>query len=154
MGEKLGRRVQKRTMDSSPIESVGAFIYCTSTKRYLFLLRNKSRHAGSWGIVGGKIEPGETVIQGLVREIQEEVGQDFSKKKFIPLETFTADNRRFVYYTFLISVKDEFVPDLNDEHRGYCWVPLDDYPKPLHPGVWRTFKFASVVDKLRTIERI
>ena len=132
----------------------GALIYSKSTHRYLFLLRNKTKHSGEWGIVGGKIEPGETVINGLVREIQEEIGVDYTDKKFIPLETFTADNQKFVYYTFLVDVKEEFVPTLNDEHRGYCWVPLDDYPKPLHPGVWRTFKFASVVDKLRTIERL
>ena len=78
-------------------EGVGALIYARSSNRYLFLLRNKSRHAGSWGIVGGKIELGETVIHGLVREIQEEIGGDYSARKFIPLETCTADNRKFVY---------------------------------------------------------
>ena len=54
-------------------EGVGALIYARSTNRYLFLLRSRSRHAGSWGIAGGKIEAGETVIHGLVREIREEM---------------------------------------------------------------------------------
>ena len=130
-------------------EGVGALIYAKATNRYLFLLRNKSKQPGHWGIAGGKIDPGETVIQALVREIQEEIGQDYSKKKFIPLETFTADNRKFVYYTFLVSVDSEFVPNLNDEHRGYCWVTLDDHPKPLHPGLWRSFNFDIVPDDLR-----
>ena len=135
-------------------EGCGALVYARSTNRYLFLLRNKSKHSGSWGIVGGKIDAGETVMQGLVREIREEIGQDFADHKFIPLETFTADNQQFVYYTFLVSITDEFIPVLNDEHRGYCWVELNDYPKPLHPGLWRRFNFNIVKKKIKTLESI
>ena len=141
-------------MISNHTEGCGALIYAKSTNRYLFLLRNKSKHSGSWGIVGGKIDDGETVIQGLVREIQEEIGVNYTNRKFIPLETFTADNRKFVYYTFLISVNEEFVPNLNDEHRGYCWVNLEDYPRPLHPGLWRSFNFDIVMKKIKTLEAI
>lgn len=135
-------------------EGVGALIYAKSTNRYLFLLRNKSKHSGLWGIAGGKIEAGETVIQGLVREIQEEIQVDFTNKKFIPLETFTADNHKFVYYTFLVGVDDEFIPKLNNEHRGYCWVELNDHPKPLHPGLYRSFNFEIVKKKIQTLESI
>ena len=135
-------------------ESVGALIYARSTNRYLFLLRAKSRYAGSWGIAGGKIDAGETVIQGLVREIQEEIGVDYVNKKFIPLETFTADNQKFVYYTFIVCVDQEFVPALNNEHRGYCWVELEDHPRPLHPGLWRSFNFDIVKKKIKTLESI
>jgi 8-oxo-dGTP pyrophosphatase MutT (NUDIX family) len=141
-------------MSDKHTEGCGALVYARSTNRYLFLLRNKTRHAGAWGIVGGKIDPGETVIQGLVREIREEIGQNFVQKKFIPLETFTADNRKFVYYTFLVSLDEEFVPVLNSEHRGYCWVELDDYPKPLHPGLWRSFNFDIIRKKIKTLESI
>jgi 8-oxo-dGTP pyrophosphatase MutT (NUDIX family) len=135
-------------------EGAGALVYAKKTNRYLFLLRDKSRQQGSWGIVGGKIDAGETVIQGLVREIQEEIGRDYANKKFIPLETFTADNEKFVYYTFLVTVDDEFVPVLNDEHRGYCWVELRDYPKPLHPGLWRSFNFEVIKKKIKVLESI
>ena len=96
----------------------------------------------------------ETVIQGLVREIQEEIGIDYTNFKFIPLETFTADNRKFVYYTFLLGIEAEFVPTLNDEHRGYCWVELNDHPKPLHPGLWRSFNFDIIKKKIKTLESI
>lgn len=135
-------------------EGVGALIYARTTKRYLFLLRNHNKHPDSWGIVGGKLEPSETVIQALVREIQEEIGVDFTNQKFIPLETFTSDNDRFAYYTFVTTVENEFVPVLNHEHRGYCWVPLNDHPKPLHPGLWRSFSFSAVKKKIKTLESI
>ena len=129
-------------------------IYCTTTNRYLFLLRNNGRYSDTWGLVGGKIELNETVQQGLEREIQEELGGIIADAKLIPIEKFTSDSHNFEYHTYVIKVDEKFIPELNREHRGYCWVPLSDYPKPLHPGVWRTFKFNSVVDKLRTIEQL
>jgi 8-oxo-dGTP pyrophosphatase MutT (NUDIX family) len=134
--------------------STGALIYCAKTKRYLFLLRNGNKHNSHWGIVGGKVEAGESVSQGLQREIQEELGGVINGAKIIPIEQYTSDNGKFVFHTFLISVDSEFVPDLNHEHRGYCWVRLEDHPKPLHPGVWRSFNFSVIVDKIKTLENI
>lgn len=141
-------------MDLSPIEGIGAFIYCVTTHRYLFLLRNTKKHSGTWGLAGGATEPGELLLDSLYRELQEELGLDFTQFKIIPIEKFTNDKNKFTYHTFLLPVQEEFVPDLNYEHRGYCWVSLDDYPKPLHPGVWRTVNFKEVVDKIRTLEAI
>lgn len=135
-------------------EGVGALIFSKSTNRYLFLLRNKQRQQNYWGIAGGRIDAGETVIQALVREIQEEIGQNYTDKKFIPLETFTSDNEKFVYYTFLATVEEEFIPVLNKEHRGYCWVELKDHPKPLHPGLWRSVNFDVIKKKIKTLESI
>lgn len=134
--------------------SCGAMIYCTSTNRYLFLLRNDGRRPDTWGIVGGKVERGETVLQGLVREIKEELGGEIRGAKVIPIEKFTSNNERFVYHTFLIKVENEFVPDLNPEHRGYCWVPLSNYPKPLHPGVFKTIRIEANRKKLEAMEKI
>ena len=136
------------------IEGTGALIYSIKTHRYLFLLRNGSKHSGTWGLPGGKIDHGETVAQALAREIEEELGGVIAGAKLIPIEKFTSDNGKFTYHTFLIPVDDEFVPVLNDEHRGYAWVAVEDYPKPLHPGVWRTIKFNEVVAKLKTVEKL
>lgn len=134
------------------IASCGALIYSTSTNRYLFLLRN-TRQSGTWGLVGGKIESGESVVQALLREMAEEIGGVINDPKFIPIEKFTSDNNRFVYHTFVCPVDHEFVPELNSEHRGYCWVKIKDHPKPLHPGVWKTFKFDVIKRKLEVLEQ-
>ena len=131
----------------------GALIYSRATKRYLFLLRNQKRHAGSWGLVGGGVEHRESPVEALRREIVEEIGF-IDVEKIIPLEKFTADNTNFEYHTYLLVVADEFVPQLNDEHRGYAWTAINDHPKPLHPGVWRTFSFQSIINKILTAETV
>lgn len=141
-------------MDLSNLEGVGAFIYCISTQRYLFLLRSNGKFDGTWGLSGGKVDPGENLIDTLYREIREEVSVDFSEHKVIPIEKFTSDNGKFFYHTFILPVEEEFIPTLNDEHRGYCWVHLKDHPKPLHPGVWRTINFESIAEKLKTFEEL
>lgn len=150
----MGRRIQGRIVDTGHIEGVGTFIYSTSTHRYLFLLRNNSKYSGTWGLAGGKINTGEYLLSSLHRELNEELGYNFTNVKVIPIEKFTSDNNKFSYHTFLIPVDEEFVPVLNYEHRGYCWVSLEDHPKPLHPGVWRTINFKSVVDKIKTLEAV
>lgn len=139
-------------MESSHI-GCGALIYCKSTKRYLFLLRNQKRHAGSWGLVGGGVDAGESPIEALQREIVEEIGS-IKFDKIIPLEKFTSENNNFEYHTYVIPVEFEFVPNLNIEHRGFAWTFIDDHPKPLHPGVWRTFNFKIILDKIKTIESV
>lgn len=154
MDKKFRRGVSRRAMGSGRLISAGALIYCRTTHRYLFLLRNGDRHDGSWGLVGGKIESGETVTEGLTREIREELGGIINDAKLIPIEKFTSDSNHFEYHTFQITVDEEFVPILNKEHRGFCWVRLEDHPKPLHPGVWRTFKFSSVIEKIKTLESV
>lgn len=141
-------------MEFGTLISAGSLIYCTSTKRYLFLLRSGAKHAGHWGMVGGKIEEGESITDGLFREIKEEIGMDFRGRKLTPVEKFTSDTNNFEFHTFVITVDSEFIPALNSEHSGYCWVPLSSYPKPLHPGVWRTVSFSSIIEKLRVLEGI
>jgi 8-oxo-dGTP pyrophosphatase MutT (NUDIX family) len=141
-------------MDSSFIEGVGTFIYSVATQRYLFLLRDGNKYTGTWGLAGGKIESGEHLLTSLYRELNEELGFDFTSTKVIPIEKFTSENNKFSYHTFLIPIADEFVPKLNYEHRGYCWVSLEDHPKPLHPGVWRTVNFKSVMKKIKTLEEL
>jgi len=156
VGQINRRTIQSGRLDSSLIakQSVGALIYSSSTKRYLFLLRDGTKYAGTWGLSGGKVEQSERVIDALYREIMEETGTDLSLCKTIPIETFTSDNRKFIYYTFLVSVEKEFIPELNHEHRGYCWVALNDHPKPLHPGVWKTFNFSSIISKIQMLEAV
>ena len=129
--------------------SAGVFFYAESTNRYLYLLRTNPRNPGSWGMPGGKINKEETLLQGIIRECEEEIGFFPEAAKLVPIQKFT--NREFIYHTFFCRVDSEFIPVLNDEHCGYAWVGEGQYPKPLHPGLYNTVNFDLVQGKLRVL---
>ena len=129
--------------------SAGVFFYSNSTNRFLFLLRNDDKNSGNWGLPGGKIEKGETLIQGIERECIEEIGYFPIPAKLVPIQKFV--NNTFTYHTFFCVVTQEFIPVLNHEHFGYCWVDVEHYPKPLHPGLFSTIRFDVVQDKLKKL---
>ncbi len=131
--------------------SAGVFFYSNKTNRYLYLLRTDRKNPVSWGIPGGKIEDYETLFEGVARECQEELGMFPINAKLIPIQKFI--NHSFTYHTFFCEVADEFVPNLNEEHCGYAWVGDNQYPKPLHPGLFSTVNFDVVQSKLKTLTK-
>jgi 8-oxo-dGTP pyrophosphatase MutT (NUDIX family) len=126
--------------------AAGIFFYASTTNRFLFLLRNDNKEITYWGIPGGKLEKNETIIEGLERECHEEIQFFPGNPKLIPIQKFV--NNTFTYHTFFCPVENEFLPVLNEEHIGYCWVDVHNYPKPLHPGLFNTVNFDVVKDKL------
>jgi 8-oxo-dGTP pyrophosphatase MutT (NUDIX family) len=130
----------------------GGLFLAEDTKRFLLLLRSQGKTAGTWGLVGGKKEPGDfTAVDALHREIHEEVGNTSSVKKIVPLELFTSNDQNFQYNTYVLIVKNEFIPTLNDEHSGYAWCSFDQWPKPLHQGVKNSFNNKVVRAKLELL---
>jgi len=127
--------------------AAGIFFYCKTTDRYLYLLRTDKN--GHWGIPGGKVENNETLLDGLSRECLEEIGINLNNHKLVPIQKFV--NNNFVYHTFFCSVESEFIPKLNNEHCGYAWVGDNQFPKPLHPGLFNTVNFDIVQSKLLTL---
>jgi 8-oxo-dGTP pyrophosphatase MutT (NUDIX family) len=140
-------------MESNTVNAVGVWFYSIDTQRYLYLMRNDPKHPGAWGLPGGKIESGETIIQAIQRECEEELGSMPSYLRLVPLEKFTSADQGFAYHTFFCSVDKEFNPVLNSEHLGYAWIASGTWPKPMHPGLWSTVNFDAVRDKIITIEQ-
>lgn len=137
---------------TSNIVCSGALFYAKNSKRFLFVLRNQGRTAGTWGIVGGKQEETDvSTYESLKREIVEEIGALPQIRKVIPLELFTSNDDKFSYHTYLMIVDEEFIPKLNHEHSGYAWCKMATSPKPLHQGLKNTLNNKTIKDKLQTV---
>jgi len=152
MGQKLSRTISRRPVENSALIAVGVWFYSIATQRYLYLLRNDARHPDSWGLPGGKIEAGETLIDAMTRECVEELGSMPEYLRLVPIEKFPSADSGFVYHTFFCSVADEFSVVLNDEHIGWAWIASGTWPRPMHPGLWSTVNFDAVRNKMITIE--
>jgi 8-oxo-dGTP pyrophosphatase MutT (NUDIX family) len=139
-------------MEFGTVNAVGVWFYAVDTQRYLYLLRDDTRHPQTWGLPGGKIELGESLIDAMQRECAEELGGMPDYVKLLPLEKFTSADGGFSYHTFFCSVTKEFVPTLNEEHIGYAWITSGTWPRPMHPGLWSTVNFEAVQNKINVIK--
>ena len=140
-------------METGVVKAVGVWFRASNTGRYLYLLRNDSKHPGAWGLPGGKVETGETLLGGMERECIEELGSFPVYQRLVPLEKFTSADLNFEYHTWVCVVAEEFQPTLNHEHLGYAWIEKGTWPKPMHPGLWSTVNIEAIQDKIDTVER-
>ena len=140
-------------MESGALKAVGVWFRSMDTGRYLYLLRNDSKHPGAWGLPGGKLETGETLLGGMERECIEELGSFPTYLRLIPLEKFTAPDGAFEYHTWVCVLSTEFTPRLNHEHLGYAWIDAGTWPRPMHPGLWNTINIDAVQQKILRVEQ-
>ena len=133
------------------IKASGALFLSIKTKRFLFLMRADDTYTNTWATVGGRSEPGETVIESLSREIQEEIGFLPIVRKTIPVDLFISNDEKFEFHTFVCLVDNEFIPKLNQEHKGYAWSGIDSYPKPLHPALYNALQLPELKTKLENV---
>ena len=130
----------------------GGIFLSRSTRRILLLYRTHLKTENSWGIVGGKKEPSDmTPYDTLIREIREEIGFVPVIEKTVPLEQYVSKDDNFHFGTYVLVTPEEFIPILNSEHSGYCWVQPFNTPKPLHNGLRNTLHNRINQAKISTI---
>ena len=133
------------------VKGSGALFLSQKTRRFLLLQKASGKKEGIWGLVGGKTEQGESLWEGLKREVTEEIGFFPDVIKSIPLESFVSDDEHFNFQTYVCIVRDEFVPVLSDEHMGWSWCLIDKWPKPIHQGIRNTLSNRVTRAKIDTV---
>ena len=117
-------------------DAAGVLILCLKTDKVLLLLRAAGGRGGNtWNLVAGGIEEGETVLEGLKREVTEEmsINPDRIDYKLIKKVDIPEDNITFHYYEGFTN--SEFIPKLCDENTDYGWYSKDELPSPLYPDL-------------------
>jgi 8-oxo-dGTP diphosphatase len=125
-------------MNDKPTKGANAFIHVAAAAlvdqegRVLLARRHDDSHQGGlWEFPGGKLEPGETVEQGLRRELHEELGIEIAASR--PLIRIRHD-----YPDRSVLLDVHRVAEWRGEPHGregqpLAWVAsdaLDDYPMP------------------------
>lgn len=129
------------------VRAAGVIFVCED--RALFLKRSlEGDHAGEWAYPGGKIEDGESAEEAARRECREEIGRMpkgpmvlHARRISTAISDQPVDGPNVIppppsvdFTTFVVRVKEEFEPKLNEEHVGYAWAPIASPPLPMHPG--------------------
>ena len=82
-------------------------------------------HAGKWNGLGGKLEPGESPEQCVIREVREEAGLEIIHPRYHGLLIFAdfAGDDWFVW----VFTANEFSGDLIESNEGHLkWIPDEE----------------------------
>jgi len=103
---------------------------------YLLLYRNKKpndMNEGKWLGVGGHVEPGETIDEAAVREINEETGLIVNSINCVGEILFVNDDYEEMMYVY---ETDDFSGEIKECNEGVLkWVPIKEiYSLPMWEG--------------------
>lgn len=108
-------------------------LYLKMNREILVLKRHKnSPEAETWGLIGGKIDPGEGSIEAAIREAEEEVAHSIPENdlEFIKSYNWDREDKVIIFEVFSYKVpRSEVAVVLNkDEATDYMW----EKPKTLY----------------------
>ncbi|OUV99494.1 MAG: hypothetical protein CBD16_08160 [Betaproteobacteria bacterium TMED156] len=94
------------------ISTVAKVVLIDRNNKALFLKRSKyvEKYAGDWDLPGGHLKPGESLPEGLAREVKEETQLSVENPKFL----LKIDNLHFFYAKY-----DPQKIALSHEHTDY-----------------------------------
>ena len=132
----------------------GVIPFARDTRKFLLSLRSKEvNEPGTWGIIGGKLDEGETNPKiAALREFTEEIVLPIDESSLELVYVYNSKEKdennksRFTYYTFIANL-DREIPELETKEYGWetdtCkWFSLKELElsKNLHFGVKELLK--------------
>lgn len=110
----------------------GVLIIARDTGNVFLMQRgNGGKHPLTWAMLSGEIEVGEVPLEGLKREVGEEIGINPEIIEYHYVHTEKTSELDFYY--FLGFTDNEFEAKLNFENVDWGWFEKSSLPKPLYP---------------------
>jgi 8-oxo-dGTP diphosphatase len=106
-----------------------------SGNKILLIKRNTKPFVGYWALPGGRMDPGETIEQTIVREVKEETGLDtvIVSKVGEYVEKGIKDDIDYEYYPtcFVVKPVGGEIKKQDNEIQEIKLFSLNELPKPL-----------------------
>ena len=102
----------------------------------LLIERGTEPSAGCWSVPGGRLEPGETLAQAVVREVAEETGLAVVAGSLIALAERIGPDHHILIANHHVEIIGSTTPTAGDDAADAAWVPLDQLTEiELVPGL-------------------
>jgi 8-oxo-dGTP diphosphatase len=92
----------------------------------LLVQRRNEPGAGEWSVPGGRVEPGETLAEAVVRELAEETGLEGVCGSLVGWVERIGPDHHFVILDFAVTLLGDEEPRPGDDALDARWVPLDE----------------------------
>ena len=92
----------------------------------LLIRRARAPSTGLWSVPGGRVEPGETLAEAVVRELAEETGIEAVCDHFVGWVERIGETYHYVIMDFRVTVLDAAEPVAADDAMEAAWVPLHE----------------------------
>lgn len=103
--------------------------------KILLIKRNTRPFVGFWALPGGRMDPGETIDQTVIREVKEETGLDVKIVRVVGeyVERGAREEIEYEYYPtcFVVEPVGGELKKQDSEIQEMKLFSLDDLPKPL-----------------------
>jgi ADP-ribose pyrophosphatase YjhB (NUDIX family) len=118
----------------APVVCVGAV--ALHDDRLLMVRRARPPGRGLWSVPGGRVEPGETLAQAVVRELEEETALEGVCGALVGWVERIDPDHHFVILDFSVEVLDPSPVRAGDDADEAEWVPVTDVAtRPLVGGL-------------------
>ncbi len=90
----------------------------------LLIRRGHGPAAGEWSVPGGRVEPGETLAEAVLRELEEETGVEGLCGPLLGWVERIEEDHHLVILDFTVTLLDRQEPVAGDDAVEAAWVPL------------------------------
>ena len=95
----------------------------------LLVRRGRAPAVGEWSVPGGRVEPGETLMEAVVRELEEETGLHGVCGPLVGWVERIGDDWHFVILDFEATVTGDAEPAAGDDALEARWWPVGEVAK-------------------------